>query len=72
MTGWQERLMTERLDLVTKVEKIHAFMGTKEFFGLDSLDKWHIQRQHLAMREYLDVLGYRIAALLATTDKEND
>lgn len=68
MNEWQTQLATERLELATRIEKIHSFMGTKAFFELDSLNKWHIQRQHLAMREYCDVLGYRIAALVNNGD----
>lgn len=63
MKDLKTQLVNERWKLVAKIEKIDSFMGTKQFFDLKQLDRWHIQRQHLAMREYLDVLGYRITAL---------
>ena len=58
-----DRLKIERRDLAERIGEIDELMGAKDFLAMEYLAKWHVQRQHLAMREYLDVLGYRIAAL---------
>jgi hypothetical protein len=62
MQPHQERVVTEKQELDTKLEKLSAFIETETFQGLPSDEKDRLQRQHMHMDHYSTVLGERIAA----------
>jgi len=63
MQDWQQRLRRERDDLALKIEKLHSFMRTNEFYSLlPGISNWmHVQAY--AMEAYLAALEGRISLL---------
>ena len=62
MTGFQYRVILERKDLVEKLDKLIAFMGTDLFADLDSDERYRLILQRDAMQSYAYILQDRIAA----------
>lgn len=62
MEPHQHRVVNEREDLVDKVTKLRAFLGTDRYNGLDSDERGRLDRQLGAMTIYLDILDERITA----------
>lgn len=58
---FQQRVTEERADLHAKVEKLEAFLETDAFRELQIMDQGYLSRQRSLMREYLQVLDFRIA-----------
>lgn len=61
-----DRLQKERSDLSEKVTKLHAFLQTQQFQGLDTTNRTLLKKQLVFMSEYLGILDQR-AALLCNT-----
>ena len=54
------RVVQERTELVEKITKLHAFMGTDIYNSLKEEDKFKFERQEHAMIMYSEVLLERI------------
>ena len=54
------RVVEERLELVDKITKLHAFMGSSFYQTLDSIAHEYFEEQETAMKAYSDVLLKRI------------
>jgi hypothetical protein len=59
---WQQKVIDEKADLDSKIERLETFLGTESYRGLSSPEQDRLQQQRQAMRIYSDVLGGRIAA----------
>jgi hypothetical protein len=59
-TTWQERVLEERIELLTKVEKLSAFHRTDAFYALDVYEQADQLMQLKAMRTYLQALESRV------------
>lgn len=57
---YKDRLKQETKDLVEKHNKLHEFMGTKEFYRLSRKKKKLLYKQFRIMNEYIEVLGERM------------
>lgn len=62
MQPHQQRVVDEKIDLDTKLEKLKAFGKTGIFDGLPTEEKQRLTEQEMHMENYSDVLGRRIAA----------
>ena len=62
MAPHQIRVVNERDDLATKVERLRAFLGSDTYSKLDHAERGRLDRQLGAMMIYLDILDERIAA----------
>ena len=58
--NYKDRLMQECKELVEKVNKLHAFKGTEEFYKLDRANKDLLYAQSRIMDEYIQILGKRM------------
>jgi hypothetical protein len=58
----QQRVVEEKSDLDTKLEKLGDFCNTPIFAGLEQAEQNRLNRQFLIMELYAQVLGERIAA----------
>jgi hypothetical protein len=54
------RVVEERTELVDKITKLHAFMASDFYETLDSTSQDYFEQQEVAMKNYADVLLYRI------------
>jgi hypothetical protein len=59
---WQQKVIDEKADLDSKIERLETFLGTEPYRGLSSPEQDRLHQQRQAMRIYSDVLGRRIAA----------
>lgn len=62
MLPHQQRVVDEKIALDEKMAKLDAFGDTAIFTGLPQAERERLKRQAVAMREYSDILGERIAA----------
>lgn len=62
MQPYQQRVVTEMEELAEKLTKLNAFFGTAFFAGLDAAEQDRMQRQKMAMADYLIILQERIKA----------
>lgn len=62
MQPYQQRIVEEKEELDSKLEKLGDFCNTPIFQGLDSAEQSRLNRQFLIMELYAQVLGERIAA----------
>ena len=58
----QERVLTEKKDLDTKIQKLQEFLLSEKIVEVDHLEADRMQRQLDAMNGYSRVLDERIAA----------
>lgn len=58
----QQRVIDEKDELDSKLQKLSAFFDTPIFAGLNEAEKQRLVRQEAAMDAYSQVLGERIAA----------
>lgn len=58
----QQRVVEEKADLDSKLEKLGDFCNTPIFAGLEQPEQNRLNRQFLIMKLYAQVLGERIAA----------
>ena len=57
----QQRVIEERAELHAKIEKLEAFLDSDTFRELQIMDQCYLARQRTLMREYCQVLDFRIA-----------
>jgi len=57
------RLKEETKELIIKINKLHTFFGTKEFYELDRSNKDLLYKQFRIMNKYIQVLGQRMELL---------
>lgn len=62
MPPHQLRVLQELADLADKHQKLLEFTGTEFFASLPEAERGRLARQHLAMGDYLKILGERVAA----------
>lgn len=62
LEAWQERMMTEREELHTKLVALGQFIGASAFAQLPQQEQDRLWRQRRAMTEYATVLQERIEA----------
>jgi hypothetical protein len=62
MQPHQERVITEKSELDTKIEKLTAFIGGSVFLALPVPEQMRLSAQLGFMNMYSNVLGERIAA----------
>ena len=60
----QQRVIDERDDLAIKVDRLHAFLGTDTYAGLDVAERGRLDRQLAVMVIYRDILNERIVAFV--------
>jgi hypothetical protein len=58
----QERVVQEKRELDERLAKLTSFMDGPIYPTIDRDERFRIMHQRYVMREYSDVLGYRIAA----------
>lgn len=61
-----QRMIGERAQLVDKMNKLSAFIGTPNFAQLSQPERHRLEAQYSCMNEYARILGDRIEA--ATTN----
>jgi len=61
---FQQRLVMEHADLVTRYDKLTAFIGTEPFNGLDPVSRELLVQQHTLMDRLAGVLDLRISRLI--------
>ena len=61
MQPHQQRVVEEAAELKTKIEKLTAFINGEVFKSIDSGEQQLLALQLEVMREYVQILGYRIA-----------
>lgn len=66
----QQRVLNERDDLGSKLEKLSAFLSTRTFDGLDREEQFRLVRQRDAMRAYYGILGERIGPIFDAEVKQ--
>jgi hypothetical protein len=57
---YQLRVIEERTELIDKITKLHAFMGSNFYERLDETTQNHFEEQEKAMKDYCDALLKRI------------
>lgn len=62
MKPHQERVVAEKLELDTKIEKLYAFLHGEMYPMLAEEERMRLMRQYCHMKDYSNVLGERIAA----------
>lgn len=62
MQPYQQQVVTERNELLEKIERLATFLTPETYHGLDQSERTHLVRQLLAMDDYRFVLDQRIAA----------
>jgi hypothetical protein len=60
MEAYHKRVMEEKYELESKIEKLVAFILTSIFEKLPEKEKDLLLRQEKVMREYADILDQRI------------
>ncbi len=63
MTSWEDRLRSERDDLIAKMDKLHAFMMSDKYVELDMRQCDMLAKQYTYMKLYLTVLTERVREL---------
>lgn len=64
---FKDRLFKEQQDLAIKIEKLHAFMNSDAFGGLDFNQRSLLEIQLKAMETYFKILAARISLLVPIT-----
>jgi hypothetical protein len=62
MQPHQERVVTEKAELDSKIEKLDTFIHGSIYAALDNDERIRLMRQFCHMKDYSNVLGERIAA----------
>lgn len=61
LTAFQQRVVLELEELITKFDKLAAFLETDIFEALDDeMGKFLLREQLLAMSSYVHILGTRV------------
>lgn len=58
----QQRVVEEKTELDSRLEKLKAFIETEKFQSLSFDERWDLRAQRAVMSEYSDILRRRIAA----------
>jgi hypothetical protein len=58
----QHRVIDEKAELDARLEKLHTFLHGDLYHTLEHAEQLRLCRQAIAMREYANILGERIAA----------
>jgi hypothetical protein len=58
----QQRVVDEKSELASKLEKLNTFISGTFFEGLPEAERIRLARQAVVMKDYLDILNDRIAA----------
>ena len=69
MVEFKIRLIKERDELDDKINKLHDFLFSQNFYVLDKEQKILLHEQYKVMRQYLNILNCRIDLLLTKEDK---
>jgi len=62
MQPHQQRVVDEKTELDSKIERLRAFFDTPIYGGLPEAERTRLQTQRIAMSTYSEILGERIAA----------
>lgn len=62
MAPHQQRVVDEKNELDSKLEKLIEFLDTQLFLGLPFEEKLRLRRQSVVMDEYSNILAARIGA----------
>lgn len=65
---YQERVVTEKTELDTKLKGLTDFIEGEKFPALDNAEKARLIAQKLVMEEYSGILGERIEAFSAPSE----
>ena len=60
MKDYDKRILDERTELITKIDKLKAFMTTDKFIEMDGYEKYLLTQQLIAMTDYQILLGMRL------------
>lgn len=65
LEDWQQRVIDERDELESKMQKVHMFMTTsKEYQKIAYEQQELIRRQYSCMNDYYKILGARITTFI--------
>ena len=62
MEAYQQRVVDEKTELDTKLNKLATFLNTTTFEALPSAEQRRLWLQEIFMRQYSQILGERIGA----------
>ena len=65
MQPHEQRVVDEKVELDTRLEKLRAFFTTPIFQELDYHDQWLLKLQENVMSDYSEILETRIARFSA-------
>lgn len=65
MRDFQQRVVNEKAELDVKLQKLGAFIGGGIYETLDGDEQERLKQQLTHMTRYSEVLGQRIAAMVA-------
>lgn len=68
--GWKKRLIKERDELQSRLDRLSVFIVGFSFAKLDRRTKSLLRIQHGLMQDYLAVLKLRLERLKSADDKE--
>jgi hypothetical protein len=71
MQPHQERVIVERDELKSRLDKLNAFLGGDVFKSLPEIEQFDMNRQSSAMLNYLQILDSRISRFETSPAKEN-
>lgn len=63
MSNFRARLMTERVQLMHKIQKLNAFILSDAYDNLPEIDRLDLKEQNKHMKMYLAVLDRRVSRL---------
>lgn len=70
MMGWKNRLIMERDELQSRLDRLSVFIVGFSFANLDQRTKSLLRIQQGLMQDYLAVLNMRLERLESADDKE--
>jgi hypothetical protein len=72
MPDYQQRVIDEKTELDTRLEKLRTFCKTPVYDGLPSTEQIRLDLQSGYMGHYSDILAERIAAFPKATDGDDE
>ena len=60
MQAFQQRVVDERNELTSKLDKLTEFLKSEIFKALPTDEQTRLQKQHAVMNEYANILAERI------------
>lgn len=70
MEPYQDRMIAERNELKTRLDRLYRFQATPEYLQLEPEDRDLLVNQSVAMNHYLIILDKRIARFLVEAAPE--